>query len=127
MAIALAPARATQDPEDDSYTELSDDGLSVDSQGEELPSPVHGSPSPAPEETLLETAINDLSIANRTKFLMDRCRQAKDAAAIASGRLLARIEGKAPTTKAYETYKHCYGEYAMAENHVKACRYHPGS
>lgn len=106
--------------------EEDEDDISIDSEGEELPHPIYGSPSPAPEETSLDAAINDLSNESRTSLLQDICREIKGAEALTSSRLLAPIEGSTAKRKAYETCKHCRQEYAVIQNHNKACRYHPG-
>ena len=70
---------------------------------------------------------NDLSVSSRTSLLQDVCRQVKDAEALASTRLLAPIDGNSAKQKAYQTCKHCRQEYAVVENHTKACRYHAGA
>lgn len=110
-------------PSDD---DVNEEDITIDSEGEELPHPTYGAPSPPLEETSLEATINDLSVESRTSLLQDIGRQVKDAEALASSRLLAPIDGSTGKRKAFETCKHCKQEHAVTENHIKACRYHPG-
>lgn len=79
--------------------EEDEDDISIDSEGEELPHPIYGSPSPAPEETSLDAAINDLSNESRTSLLQDICREIKGAEALTSSRLLAPIGAAPPNAR----------------------------
>ncbi|KAK6440720.1 hypothetical protein LTR95_003053 [Oleoguttula sp. CCFEE 5521] len=106
------------------------DDTSLDSEGEELPAPVHGSPTPPPQEVTLSEAIASLSEHKVRAMLTKVCATQKSSGAFVTHTLLHPIQGSESVDAKYQARfqacKHCSGEYEVALNDNKSCRYHPG-
>ncbi|OQO07448.1 hypothetical protein B0A48_07145 [Cryoendolithus antarcticus] len=107
------------------------DGASLDSEGEEMPAPVHGSPTPPPREVTLPEAIAPLSGDRVRAILTKVCATKKSSGAFVMRMLLHPINDLEPADvknqARFQTCKHCKEEYEVGLNDAKSCRYHPGN